>query len=348
MRKPTSLLILGLAAASWSLTAAEPDLTKLPPPSDQKGLTYAKDIHPILEGSSCFRCHGEDRQKGGLRLDSLEELLKGGEDGKILTVGKSQDSSLVVAVAQLDDETAMPPKPRARGGRGFGPGNMLAPQMVLQGDKDGDKKLSKAEFTGLADAWFDKMDSAKTGNVSQNQFVYKLGEILPAPRGRAAGSGGPGGPPQGGGRAGFSPAKLIGPGMFTAVDANKDHIVTRAELKSTFGKWYTQWDADKSDALPEAKIAEGLTAVLPQPNFGPGPGGPGGPGGPEGGPEAGGRPGGPGGPDGGRGGGRPGGGPDGPGRGGPGGGGPGGGPPATPLTTEQVALVRAWIDQGAK
>ena len=39
--------------------------------------------------------------------------------------------------------------------------------------------------------------------------------------------------------------------------------------------------------------------------------------------------------------------------GGPGGGGPGGGPrsfgpPAKPLTAEQVGLVRAWIDQGAK
>ncbi len=61
---------------------------------------------------------------------------------------------------------------------------------------------------------------------------------------------------------------------------------------------------------------------------GPLPGGPGGPGGPSG------WPGGPGSPA------APGAHPGGP-------GGPGG-PPAKPLTTDQVALVRAWIDQGAK
>jgi len=64
--------------------------------------------------------------------------------------------------------------------------------------------------------------------------------------------------------------------------------------------------------------------VAMPPKFRPHPGGPGGPGNPPGG--------------------RP---PGGPGAGGPGG--PGGfGPPPKPLTPEQVGLVRAWIDQGAK
>src|SRR2546422_934453 len=102
MNKTTSLFILSLATMGWSALAAEPDLSKLPPPSDKKGLTYAKDIRPILE-ASCFRCHGgEDRPKGGLRLDSLEAALKGGEDGKVILPGKSKESMLVVAVSQLD------------------------------------------------------------------------------------------------------------------------------------------------------------------------------------------------------------------------------------------------------
>jgi hypothetical protein len=128
MRKTSIPLILGIAATGWTGFAAEPDLSKLPPASDKKGLTYAKDIKPLFE-ASCFRCHGEDRQKGGLRLDSLEATLKGGEDGKVIVAGKSEKSPLVVAVAQIDDETAMPPKkgpggrgPGGPGGPGKGPG----------------------------------------------------------------------------------------------------------------------------------------------------------------------------------------------------------------------------------
>ncbi len=90
------------------------DLSKLPPPAARKGLTYAKDIRPIFE-ASCFRCHGEEKQKGELRLDSLDALLKGGEDGKVVLPGQSKKSLLVVAVAQINDELSMPPKPKPGG-----------------------------------------------------------------------------------------------------------------------------------------------------------------------------------------------------------------------------------------
>ena len=113
------LLLAGLTMALDSLPAAGPDLTKLPPPADKTGVTYAADIRPLLL-ASCFNCHGQQRQRGGLRLDSLEAVLRGGDDGKVITPGKSKDSLLVVAVAQLDEETAMPPK-RGRGAAG-GPG----------------------------------------------------------------------------------------------------------------------------------------------------------------------------------------------------------------------------------
>src|SRR2546423_10616734 len=113
------LVLAGLTMALHPLAAAGPDLTKLPPPAVQTGVTYAADIRPILQ-ASCFNCHGQQRQRGGLRLDSLEAALRGGDDGTVITPGKSKDSLLVLAVAQLDEETAMPPK-RSRGDAG-GPG----------------------------------------------------------------------------------------------------------------------------------------------------------------------------------------------------------------------------------
>jgi len=162
------------------------------------------------------------------------------------------------------------------GGRGgFGPGMMIASQMLSQADNNGDQKLNKAELTALADAWFDKLDADKTGKLSQEQFTGKLGEILPAPRGFGPRDGGPepgglGGPA--GRRGGFGPGMFIGPGLFTATDANKDGSLTRAEFKDTFAKWFADWDTEKRGSLTEEKLRTGLSAALPQPNFG-GPGG---------------------------------------------------------------------------
>jgi hypothetical protein len=109
------------------------------------------------------------------------------------------------------------------------------------------------------------------------------------------------------------------------MDADKDGSLTRVEVKEAFAKWFGEWDKDKSGSLSEEQLKTGLSAALPQPNFR-GQGGGGGAGGPGGrGPQAGGA-----------------------GRGGPGQGGPGGGGQTKPLTADQVGLVRAWIDQGAK
>ena len=104
------ITVASLLTVSALLTAtAAPDLSKLPPASTKTGLTYDKDIKPILE-KSCFKCHGPEKQKGKLRVDSLEAILKGGEDGEILTKGDSKKGALVVAVARLEDDSAMPPE----------------------------------------------------------------------------------------------------------------------------------------------------------------------------------------------------------------------------------------------
>ena len=122
MTKTSVLLVLSLVTSASSLLAS-PDLSKLPPPAKQEGVTYAKDIRPLFE-ASCIRCHGAERPKGGLRLDSVEAVLKGGKEGKVVEPGQSEKSQLVISVARLDPESAMPPKPRQGGHRGAkkGPG----------------------------------------------------------------------------------------------------------------------------------------------------------------------------------------------------------------------------------
>ena len=117
MNHPRLLISVALALGVIS-ALADVDTAKLPAASAQKDISYAKDIKPIFE-ASCFRCHGEKQKKGGVRVDSVEAILKGGKEGKIVEVGNAVKSELLIAVSQLDPEIAMPPKPKARKG---GPG----------------------------------------------------------------------------------------------------------------------------------------------------------------------------------------------------------------------------------
>src|SRR5471030_2311620 len=101
---------LGFAAAV-SAQDAPPAAPKLPPASTKMSVTYATDIKPIFD-ASCAKCHGANKPGAGIVLTSLDSTLKGGKDGKILTVGDSTKGSLVMAVAHIGDPQSFMPKGR--------------------------------------------------------------------------------------------------------------------------------------------------------------------------------------------------------------------------------------------
>jgi len=90
--------------------------------STKQGVTYTNDIKTILD-ASCVKCHGVDKPKARLQLNSLEATLKGGKDGKIVTVGDSTNSLIVKAVAHLtaDHDSWMPPLNNKAGIKPFTP-----------------------------------------------------------------------------------------------------------------------------------------------------------------------------------------------------------------------------------
>jgi hypothetical protein len=65
-------------------------------------------VRPVLAGT-CVKCHGVTKASGGLRLDSREAMLKGGDDGPAVTPGDPEGSPLVRAVRHVDDTLKMPP-----------------------------------------------------------------------------------------------------------------------------------------------------------------------------------------------------------------------------------------------
>ena len=74
---------------------------------------FEKDILPILE-DRCFDCHGEDKQKSGLRLDKRAILLNGGDSGlPTIVPGNVSKSYLIEVINGSDPDMIMPPKGKA-------------------------------------------------------------------------------------------------------------------------------------------------------------------------------------------------------------------------------------------
>jgi hypothetical protein len=74
---------------------------------DPKFLTL---VLPLIK-DRCFDCHGPDKQKGDLRLDTPEGIRKGGKSGPVVVVGQPDKSQMFVSVSlPPDDDDIMPPK----------------------------------------------------------------------------------------------------------------------------------------------------------------------------------------------------------------------------------------------
>jgi type 1 glutamine amidotransferase len=61
------------------------------------------------------------------------------------------------------------------------PGGQLAAQIVTQADKNADQKLTLSEVTAMANEWFDKMDTDKSGRITQADFPARYALVQPQP-----------------------------------------------------------------------------------------------------------------------------------------------------------------------
>jgi hypothetical protein len=68
---------------------------------------FTRDVWPIVE-ARCISCHGQQKQKGGLRLDQRDTAMAGGESGKIIVPGNSGASRLIDRVTHVDKAQRMP------------------------------------------------------------------------------------------------------------------------------------------------------------------------------------------------------------------------------------------------
>lgn len=117
---------------------------------------FAKDIKPILE-QNCLKCHGSEKPKGKLSLETRAKAIAGGENGTALVPGKPTDSRLYSStILPADHDDVMPPQPK-------------------------EKRLTAAQ-TGLLKAWIEAgapwPDEVKLAAVKRVDFVKDIQPIL--------------------------------------------------------------------------------------------------------------------------------------------------------------------------
>tara|TARA_B100001964_G_scaffold245054_1_gene329581 strand:+ start:165 stop:3158 length:2994 start_codon:yes stop_codon:yes gene_type:complete len=90
---------------------AKPEVAATPsPPPPPASPDFHKEVREILE-VSCIKCHGLEKQKGDLRLDTLAHGKKGGEEGPSIEPGNLAKSLLIDRILlPEDDDDLMPPK----------------------------------------------------------------------------------------------------------------------------------------------------------------------------------------------------------------------------------------------
>jgi uncharacterized membrane protein len=140
-------------APALSVEATPATTMPAPNPSPSASLPGGKDklvfqdvILPIF-AAKCNKCHGEEKQKGDLRMDTLEALMIGGENAaekKNNIVPGRPDESLTIQsiVAPIDDDLHMPPEGKDQ----LTPAEISVIRYWVQAGASATQKISDAQF----------------------------------------------------------------------------------------------------------------------------------------------------------------------------------------------------------
>ena len=106
-------LAIALCLRGQLVIADEPksaiEATAIEAAVDDQAAVFSKQVLPLLR-TRCITCHGSEKQEGGLRLDSLDAAIKGGDQGSAIVPGDAENSLFVKAITFADPDLQMPPK----------------------------------------------------------------------------------------------------------------------------------------------------------------------------------------------------------------------------------------------
>jgi WD40 repeat protein len=100
-----ALTVTGATRADDEPGPIEPAEVTLGRPAD-----FQKDVLPILR-AKCLACHSASKKEGGLVLESVASILKGGDSGPAVEAGNVDESLLALSARRSEDASPMPPIP---------------------------------------------------------------------------------------------------------------------------------------------------------------------------------------------------------------------------------------------
>jgi mono/diheme cytochrome c family protein len=108
---PRELLFLSAVCvlAPWTVRCVGAQAPAAATGAAGKSEFFEKYIRPVLV-AECVDCHGPEKQKGGLRLDSQAGWQKGGDSGEAIVPGSPEKSLLLRTIQHLEPELKMPDK----------------------------------------------------------------------------------------------------------------------------------------------------------------------------------------------------------------------------------------------
>jgi hypothetical protein len=103
----SATLLMCSLAVCWTQPAPQTQPSAAGSFSPQQLEFFETKIRPVL-ADNCFKCHGPEKQKASLRLDSRAAMLKGNESGPAIVPGHPE-KSLLLEVLSHQGDTKMPP-----------------------------------------------------------------------------------------------------------------------------------------------------------------------------------------------------------------------------------------------
>ena len=131
---------------------------------------------------------------------------------------------------------------------GFGRGR-LAMHMLIQGDLNEDKSISKKELLTMLSGWFDVMDREKAGKLNKAAFIKALPDAF-FPSGRKP--------------LGRIPEPYVAVGLFSLADSDEDGMATKQSLTSSFDGLFEKLAPGNSGKLNEHSLMIGLRSLIHQ------------------------------------------------------------------------------------
>lgn len=133
---------------------------------------FVREVRPIFE-KHCYDCHGEKKQKSGLRLDIRSEALRGGDNhSPDIIAGKAEESPLIHFITTADEDKIMPPK----GGR-LSPHDIGTLTRWIQEGAVWPEGVDLAKLDDRTDHWSFKPLATFHGEQSIDRFIdAKLSE----------------------------------------------------------------------------------------------------------------------------------------------------------------------------